>query len=513
MLPERLAPPVLWAIGLGAVVFLFLECLTSPLNHDEDHYLGGAVMAKDHAVYRDFTYSAMPLHPVLMGAFLRAFPTERPFLWFRLMSAALTGLSSIVMFLTLRRLARNDTVALVLTSFLTFNTLFLFSTNGLISCHVPALALALGAAWFLHRALTLRGPASAGLCGALLCAAAGFKLYYLLLLPLVLVLLFFFAAPGGPPRRERLRLCAAYCVGAMAAGLPVLIIFFRDPYAFLFNNYLFHQYNTAWRVASGELGRISLLSRIGYVVEKLGFTGNGAVALLLIAIAVGLGRKRLVQCFLRADSLPRVWLVLAVVATIGAMLPRPMHLHYLVFPLPFYILLAASLYAEISGTAKRRIEVLLVCCGVIVLAAGGRYLFQEGVAGLMPARWIPNAVHRDARQIAEALAPYPEPKQVTTLSPLLVIEAGLPFERAFAGSGFFYRVGDVIPPEIQKRLGLVQQGHALELLERTMPAGVLVGFEENLEEEFLAFVQRHGYRAWPEPIYEHGTLYLRPIPG
>ncbi|MBI2422147.1 MAG: glycosyltransferase family 39 protein [Candidatus Hydrogenedentes bacterium] len=509
-LPHNIPVPVFVVCAALTLAFLFLEGMTSPLNHDEDHYLAGAVMAKDHAIYQGFTYSAMPLHPMIMGAYLRLVPTEYPFWHFRAASALLMALGGLFLFLAVRHTTRNDTVSLILTAFLLFNTLVLYSTNGLISCHIPALTFALGGAWALQHALLERSRAWAALCGAFFCLAAGFKLYYFLLLPELLVL-FYFVHPGGESPKQRLRLGAAYVIGTLPAGLPTLWVFFHDPHAFMFNNYIFHQYNTAWRIAIGDLGRISLSSRVGYTLEKLGYTGNAAIAITLIALAIGLGRTGLVQRFKAPNALPLVWAIVAITATIGCMLPRPMHLHYLVFPLPFYILLAASLYPALEASRLRSVHIALTICALVVLVSGGRYLFQEGLTGLAPARWIPTTVHHEARAMATALAHHPEPHLVSTLSPLLVVEAGLPFDQAFSGSAFFYRVGDVIPADVQQQLGLVQDGHGLDHLESLMPAAILTGFEADHEHEFLAFAAKHGYAPWHTPILGQGVLYLRPV--
>lgn len=511
LFPERIPLAVLLLGAAALLAFLFLEGMTSPLNHDEDHYLGGAMMARDHVIYQDFAYSAMPLHPLMMGLFLRVFPVQQPFWWFRAGSVLLFWIGGIVLFLTARRATCNDTAAALLATFLVFNSLVLYTTNGLISCHVPALTLAIGGAEALDRTLRTRRPLWAALCGLLFCAAAGFKLYYILLLPVVLIILFFFRREGEAVRK-RGRLCAAFLLGTLPAGIPVLIVFSWNPFAFLFNNYLFHQYNTAWHLAMGETGRISLLSRVVYVVEKLGYTGNGAVAVVLILMGIGIGSVGLRKQGGQWSSIPLVWALLAITATIGGMLPRPMHLHYLTFPLPFYILLAASLYPLVPGVARHRVQLAMALCGIIVFLAGGRYLFQAGAGGLAPAHWVPNVVHREAEKIARALDAYPAPRQVTTLSPLLVIEAGVPFEAAFSSCAFFYRAGDIIPEEVQHELGLVQKGHAFALLEKDPPEGILVGFERGHEEEFLRFVEQRGYTAFPALIYGHGTLYLRPRP-
>ncbi len=94
-----------------------------------------------------------------------------------------------------------------------------------------------------------------------------------------------------------------------------------------------------------------------------------------------------------------------------------------------------------------------------------------------------------------------------TLSPIYVLEGGLPIYEQFASGPFAWRVSSLVSPSEREALHIVSPENLEVVLTARPPAGILVGMEQELEGAFVAYAEAHGYD--PSEVGEGLTLWTK----
>lgn len=502
---------------------LFSHVMLAEMNHNEHMYLTASVLIREHALYQDFAYLQMPYLPLLYSAAYALSGTTHYLLVGRLFTFGFLMLAAALM----AGLAFHFTRSL----FMTVGVFHLFACNWLVlypaqeaANYLMPLAFALLGLYLLLRALAAArlNVALIYCAGLALGIAVGARLTYLVLLPPFFVVVFFY--PALPTFRARLTRCGLPLAAGMATGLlPVVYTLAQSGPVFLFNNLGYHTANAAWRLAAGSLLPMSLPDKLRAAAWVGLRSGNGFL-LLALAIPVlaaiwaarqpglsppGMTRnwRRVRQSAARLVTLPGLLLLLLVLCgAVGVLLPTPLLYQYLALPVPFLILLLPCWYGAVpSRRAQGMIKAALP--GLVVLLLVGSQFAPFRTLPRLPDTnsWAGIAVHHLAESIRARIAAPAGP--VATLSPLLIIEAGLATYPEFATGPFLYRVGDLLTEAERTRYVGTSPATVANLLDSQPPAAILVGFEAGLDEPLIAYAATHGYAAIPGD-FGGGTLYV-----
>ena len=122
--------------------------------------------------------------------------------------------------------------------------------------------------------------------------------------------------------------------------------------------------------------------------------------------------------------------------------------------------------------------------------------------------WTGMSVHATGDEIRQAIGPMADGDVVATLSPLYVMETGLPILPEFATGPFLFRVGDLITEEQRRNYGATSASDIGGLLEKTRPKAILVGFEPECESPLIEYAKENGYTR-VDKDFQGGTLYVR----
>jgi hypothetical protein len=96
-----------------------------------------------------------------------------------------------------------------------------------------------------------------------------------------------------------------------------------------------------------------------------------------------------------------------------------------------------------------------------------------------------------------------------TLGPLYPLEAGLDIYPAFATGRFAWRTAPYLDVESRKALGVISGEDLDPYLSESPPDGILVGFNRELEEQFIQYAKQNGYH--PLGITPELRLWVRPM--
>ncbi len=505
---------------------LFSHAMNRGVSHDANLYITSSVLIQDHALYEDFAYLQMPYLPLVYGAFFRMTGASHPMLLARCADLLFMAMSAVLTFFIAHRITRDLFVSRLASILLALNGLVLYNV-GRATNDMMAMAFALlGLLLFLKGYSTARlSPPLIFVAGICLAIATCTKLYYApIVLPFLLISLLF---PRTASRRHRLgRGCLPLVAGLLIGSLPALYYLLRDPEVFMFNNLGYHSTTTRWWGTIGHLEGISLLSKLGYARGLL-FEPTTLVLLLaaLFTLWTRVGERRLesgpVAVAPPAGALQLGFplaLLLVAFTTVTAFAPSPSHRQYFAPAVPFVIVLIVCGHAALSRRSRRYMRILLTCLVIVSALSGGVTLYKEVDRLTTPGRWAVFSLHESARKVRAHVETVDRRGggKVATLFPLYVVEAGLEIYRELATGPFLYRVGDLIPEDMRKRLVATSPSAVGELLDRDPPAAILVGFEGELDLPLLEYAQARGYARVAEGMRlpggsseRAGVLYLR----
>ncbi len=370
-------------------------------DSDEGAYLIAAkLVMQGKLLYHDFSYPQMPLLPYLYGAWMKLFGVS----WYsaRLLSAAFAVALGLALFRQVLHLTRDRRIAVLAT--------VAFASSGLAAVWYPAVktfvfpTLMLFLAWAVLDSGWQRWKYF--LSGLFLGLAVATRIY-----ALVAVFVLAIEVVRREPGRNGARQLGWFAAGLGVAFLPMLPLFLIDPDTFVFNVIGHHV------IRSGGLGAVGDFSqKVSTVLLLLTLVGSeGATSLqftILLFLNAALGVSRLIM----RERLPPSAPIAALLLLVSVML-TPTYPQYACIPLPFMIVNAALLAADIvkalpsgiAGTGARRklghvAAVLLALYVLVVPVDLSLFIVGRDVPPMIRVDdWKIPTINRVARAIDEAV--------------------------------------------------------------------------------------------------------------
>ncbi|MFW2830135.1 ArnT family glycosyltransferase [Sphingomonas sp. ID0503] len=483
MRQDRWRPFLIALLGLLAVAIL-ARAVFAPENHDEAQYVASAVLTADGwLIFRDFMSLQAPVHALVFAPIARLFPHD-VYLAMRL-ATALCGFGVLaVVWATLSRMRVSPAAALLGVIGLGGCAAFQFSGSIVRNDMLATLFLA-GAIWGL---LARRNWALFGLFVGLAVATKLSFAPYLLASGTLLI------RQSG---RNVLRFAGGTAVGLAPLVICTAVARHEAWYGMVEFGAVapFH-----WYGANGMGAKIGVLAKVLDTLESA-VQGPALLAALVVAVK---GR--------RGGFEGHALRVLTFAGLLGALIPTPTHLPYLM-PLlpPLFILFAMTVDRMPAGATRRWV----VALALLLVTAGSVKSVKILVRAPAP-KGNALTITSQTQWIAATIRAHGLSGPIVTLSPHRAAGAGLILDRRFATGPFVYRSGVLLSPERAKRLAVATPATLDKQLDAAPPAAILTGYEGRSrkftidpDRTLIAYAQAHNYRpvALPDGL---GTLHLRP---
>lgn len=488
-------------------------------NHDEDQFIASARLLLDEGLlpYRDYPYFHTP-YLVFVYALLFILTGSYNLLAARLFSVVCATASVMLVFGMVLYFFRNHPWKY---RYLTaVGIMFLYLPNPLLAAiagfswnHNLSVLCMLGSLW-----LVLLGSQKKALgvwllaSGVLLGIAVGVRISSITILPAFLLALIWL--PGKFSWRRFIHLGLLYGAGFGLALLPLLWLFITAPQQFIFGNLGYAQLNSVYRldVPVAYDGIIPVYGTRS-LADKFGFLWNNVITqptnLLLFAALVFFGWSVLATHLRRKDNQAfRNILALASIplVAVGSFFPTPTWYQYFYAPLPFAMLaIALGLAYLTQRTSQVRMWFIILLVQLVLLA--NVFVLQDfrrmSFLRYMDL-WKPLVIHQVGMDIRERIGP---DGQVFTIAPLYPLEGGLRVYAPMATGVFAFRTGSLLSAEKRQQQGIVSRENFEAYLDEDLPEGILVGFDQVLEEKIIQFAVTREYK--PHPMAEGLTLWVR----
>ena len=475
----------------GAAAALVGLSLAAPINHDEGQYLAAARLAWEARPFADFLHLQTPLQ-VYLFAPIAALAGDHSLIALRIVAALTGGAALSLVYRSQRILGVAPATALACALLLALCQSFQFGATVVRNDALPALFEAGGIACAI--AALSQGGQRQWLwlaAGALFGCAASTKISYLL--PLAGLGLFHLM-------RFKPAEAAAVAAGALAGLGPILIARTAAPEAFDYG--VLHYAAQApfdWYASAGAGHRLTLASKLWETAKAL-LAGPAALALAWIV-------WRRLRGGWRRDPAVRLLDLLIVAGLIAALLPTPTWRQYVIPLLP-------PLFVALGLDFSRAPPPRALWAGLGAFAALGL---------VQPAQWLgsgalgPIDAVREAHWIGGRLRSAGAPGPIATLSPQVVLNSGAPLDRRFATGPFFYRTGDAVPDDVQRRMHVVSRRTLGRFLDEAPPGAIVTGYESDsrgidLERPLRAWAAARRYRMERSP-YGKAELFIAPSAG
>jgi 4-amino-4-deoxy-L-arabinose transferase-like glycosyltransferase len=505
---------------LFTLVLNFSRAVRADYNHDEDQFIASARLLLDEGLlpYRDYPYFHTP-YLVFVYALLFALTGSYNLLTARLFSAVCTTASVMLVFWMVLYFFRNHSwkfryLAAVGIMFLYLTNPLLAATAGFSWNHNLSVLCMLGSLWLVLLGSQKKSP---GICffasGALLGIAVGVRISSITILPAFLLALIWL--PGKFLWRRFIHLGSLYIAGFGLALLPLLWLFIIAPQQFIFGNLGYAQLNSAYRldVPVAYDGVVPVYGTRS-LADKLGFLWNDVLTqpanLLLFAGLVFFGWSVLATHLRRKDEQAfRNILTFAAIplVAVGSFFPTPTWYQYFYAPLPFALLaIAVGLTYLTQGKDQVRkwfmlLLIQLVLFSIVFALQDFRRMSFLRYVDL----WKPLEIHQVGMDIRERIGP---DGQVFTLAPLYPLEGGLKMYTPIVTGVFAFRTGSLLSAEQRQHQGIVSRENFEDYLDKDLPEGILVGFDQVLEDRIIQFAVSREYK--PQPLDNGLTLWVRP---
>jgi hypothetical protein len=351
--------------------------------------------------------------------------------------------------------------------------------------------------------------ALAGFCLAL---AVGLKLIYAFV-PLGVMAYVLIANLGRPFRRRLIELALPLAIGGIGGGLILLSYGIGAWDAFLYENYTFHrEMPFVWLQRDGLRDTVGARYLVEFLIDPvLKDTTQSILILIVVAFVVGMRADEVSLRFrrlLRHNHAPLV-LLLAGLALIFAVLPRPPRPQYFV-PLALFLALSVPFLFQALEPLGQVRSALFGGAIIIGCLPGSLHLLSHGLRVLHPTGYTVARVQDASQDIRQQIEAKGISGPLLTLSPIFVLEAGLPIYRELSAGPFFFRTADRLPAATVGSLNGVSPATLNALLQRRPPAAVLVGNEPAIiEQPLVDYAQSHGFEESTVAGFPRLRLFIR----
>lgn len=300
-------------------------------DSDEGAYLIAAkLVMQGQVLYHDFSYPQMPLLPYLYGAWMKLFGVT----WYsaRLLSALFAVVLGGLVFRQVERLAADRRVAALATVAFAFSGLSVSWYPAVKTFVFPALMLFL--AWAVLDTGWHRWKYA--LSGACLGLAFVTRIYALVaIVPLAIEVI------RREPGKNGARQLGWFAAGLLLASSLALPLFVMNPDTFVFNVLGHHVIRSG---GAGAIGDVS--QKVSTVLLMLTLVGSEGATSLQFTVLLFLNVAFVVSRLIMRERLPPSVSIAALLLVVS-LLPTPMYTQYACIPLPFMIVNAALLFADI----------------------------------------------------------------------------------------------------------------------------------------------------------------------
>ncbi|MBD3378063.1 hypothetical protein GF406_23740 [candidate division KSB1 bacterium] len=293
-----------------------------------------------------------------------------------------------------------------------------------------------------------------------------------------------------------------FLAGIILALLPAFILFLQSPQAFLFNNLGYHFLNTSYKAIQGYERTMDAASKIVFGWRYLSLVP--VIGLLVSSVFV------LWLRYLNRQRLFNSWIILFVtlltLTLCVALFPSPLWLHYLALPLPFWGLLFA---ATVDGLDKKFDKYIQILVTTVLGFTLFLHIYEYEPYDTVAQQKQPWKEFHLAAEKCKKLVGQPDPEaQFVSISPHLLVEAGLSPHRYFTTGLFTLRLGHLINRSDRLQYIVPAESDIEKMLTDAMPIGFLIGFDGKLEKPLVEFAEKNGYERFSLD-YKGYVLYLK----
>jgi 4-amino-4-deoxy-L-arabinose transferase-like glycosyltransferase len=489
-------------------------------SHDEDQFITSARLLLDEGLlpYRDYPYFHAP-YLVFIYALLFAVAGDFNLLAARLFSAFCATASVMLVFWIVLTFFRNHSkkhrflVAFAI-AFLYLPNPLLAATAGIAWNHNLSVLLMLAGLFLALQGLPRK---SIGIgyfaSGVLLGIAVGVRISSFTIFPAYILALM--GLPGKFSWRRFIRLGLLFAAGFCLAMLPLAWFLITSPQQFIFGNFTYAQLNATYRldIPVAYDGNIPIYGSRS-LGDKLAFLWNDVilqpVSLLLGICLIFFGWSILgTHLSPKEAHLSRNILVLSALplVAVGSFLPTPTWYQYFYAPVPFAlpaVALGLSYFTQRPGQLRKWITVLLVqlvlLSNIFVLQDFRRISFLRYVD-----LWKPLVIHQVGVDIRDLLG---AGSRVFTIAPIYPLEAGLQVYAPMATGVFAFRTGSLLDAGERQIQHIISKENLDAYLDADPPDGILVGFDQLLEQPITQYAISRGYSSLA--LDTRLTLWSRP---
>jgi hypothetical protein len=498
-------------IGLIGGMFVLLS-LNTGINHDEDQYLGGAVLAWDRLIFRDFMHLQTPLQAWLFAPVAALF-SGHALLALRVANASMAWLALAGVYLAQRSTGVGGRTALVATLLLALCPAFRISATLVRNDMAPLAFSAFGIAVALLAIKPGSGARLWLIAGLLFGLATSAKIshaFYLAGAGLFLL----WQSRSASHRAEHVRSLLAYSVGALGGLLPIIIVFLAAPDAVRFGvvDY-FGPGVFDWYRRNGHADMLTMRSNLTRMFDYLADGPALPASVILLLALVGAYRLRLLQR-------PEVRLLTILLAAGGtaALLPTPAWSYYLLtYLLPLFILFGVALEA---GVRRWPVPTVLVAAVAVLWALPPAIDYARWTYYALaktPTEWVVVRFEQQAHWIGDMLRRAGARGTIATLSPFAVVDSGYPLDVRFATGAFIFRSGHLISADDHARFHTVGPQTLRQALDEDPPAAILTGYQKGTplfsvrpDDDLRRYAIDRGYRLHRSPMGS-AQLFIAPI--
>jgi hypothetical protein len=491
-----------------ATFLLVARAVLAGTDHDEDQYIGGAMLAMDGMIFRDFMHLQTPLQAWIFAPLAKLFPTDL-YLALRIANGLIAGGVLVVAYIAQRALGASRGAALAGAIMLGLCQSFQHSASVVRNDMLPALFSTLA---LLAGIIASQRPAAAtwawGLCGLAFGLATSVKISHAFLPAATGLLLLAKLALASDRRTAGLDLLG-FGAGGVAGLLPSIVAFASAPDAFLWG--VVEYGATApfdWYRANGLDVRLGLAGKLSATIKILS-RGPGLVALIIVA-TIMLHRRR-------ERPRPAMTLVdtVAVAGLIAGFLPTPTWPYYFMTALPaIFIRLGPALDGLRTQSPPLRAVVIAALAAGTVMSVDWK---MRAVLATPLAQADVLNIQQRARWYGDRMREAGARGTIATLSARTMVGSGFPLDRRFATGVFVYRSGSLLTPDEHRRFHTVGPATLAQSLDANPPAAIIVGRQNGTElfsikpdAGLIDYAKSRRYRPIASPNGGVTELYIHP---